>query len=84
MSFTKNYLGNGKQVEKMDIVRVSFPKEKLMELLKSELTTFEGREFLIFEVARKKQADEFGHTHHAYISKKADAPAPKKSRKKRA
>ena len=83
MSFTKKYLGNGRQVENLDIVRVSIPKEKLQEMINSGLTTFEGKEFLIFEVARKKEADEYGHTHHAYLSIKAEAPAAKPRRKKK-
>lgn len=84
MSFTKDYIGNARQVGELDIVRVAITKEKLTELLANNISTFEDREYLIFEVAKKKEADEFGHTHHAYISNKvAEAPQKKPSTRKR-
>lgn len=77
--FEKNYIGKGTRVKNLDIVRVSISREKLEEILKSELVKYEDNEFLVFEVAALKSHDKYGRTHTAYISKKIVAePKPKR------
>jgi hypothetical protein len=66
--FKKNYIGKGKQVGNMDIVRVSIN----MEMIQQFITEYEGQKYLHFEVAKLRQADKFGKTHTVYVS----APEP--------
>ncbi len=82
--FEKTYIGKGSKVKDLEIIRVSIARETLEEILKNHLVDFEGNEFLVFEVAALKEADPYGKTHTAYISKKVAAPKKKASRKKEA
>lgn len=84
--FEKNYIGKGTKVANLDIVRVSIALEKLEEIMKNDLVTYDGNKFLVFEVAALKEQDNYKRTHTAYISKKvSEAPQPpiKESRKKK-
>ncbi len=74
--FEKTYIGKGSKVKDLDIIRVSIAGETLEEILKNHMVDFEGNEFLVLEVAALKEADPYGKTHTAYISKKV--PSPKK------
>jgi hypothetical protein len=78
-NFIKNYIGKGKQVEEMDIVKIFIPVDKL------EACTFEkdGTRFVGFEVAKMLNPDKFGRTHTVYFTEKA-TPAPPKEPAKRA
>ena len=83
--FEKTYIGKGKQVANLDIVRISVKLEDLMKLAHN----YEGTLFVTFEVARLQKEDNFGHTHTAYVNKLVETPdkpaenakAPKKTRK---
>ncbi|WP_339904773.1 hypothetical protein [uncultured Cyclobacterium sp.] len=79
--FEKTYIGKGTQVKDLDIIRVSISKETLEEILKDQMVDYDGKEYLVFEVASLKEPDQYGKTHTAYISKKVDAPKTGKSRK---
>ncbi len=72
--FEKTYIGKGTQVKDLNIIRVSISKETLEEILKNHIVNYEGKEYLIFEVAALKEADQFGKTHTVYISNKVAAP----------
>lgn len=72
--FEKTYIGKGTQVKDLDIIRVSIFKETLEEILKDQMVDYDGKEYLVFEVASLKEADQYGKTHTAYISKKVAAP----------
>jgi len=63
-SFKKNYIGKGTQVENMEIVKVTL---KVEEILKHK-HEYEGKDYITFEVAKMKQADNFNRTHTAYDS----------------
>ncbi|WP_164674972.1 hypothetical protein [Anditalea andensis] len=39
--------------------------------MQSHLVDYEGHEFMVFEVAALKEADQYGKTHTAYIAKKS-------------
>jgi hypothetical protein len=69
-SFKKNYIGKGTQVENMEIVKVTL---KVEEILKHK-HEYDGNEYLTFEVAKMKQADNFGRTHTAYVTTREEAP----------
>ncbi len=77
-TYTKNYIGKGKQVEEMDIVKVFIQVDKLEEC------TFEkdGILYAGFEIAKMFNPDKFGRTHTVYFSvKEAQAPAVKPAKK---
>jgi hypothetical protein len=84
-NFEKLFIGKGTKVNNLDIVRVSISREKLEEIMKSDMVNYDGNEFLVFEVAGLKQPDNYGRTHTAYISKKTEsAPKESKARPKKA
>jgi hypothetical protein len=72
--FEKTYIGKGSKIKDMDIVRVSIPRERLEEILNDHMVEYEGKEYFVFEVAALKEADLYGKTHAAYISKKVENP----------
>ena len=72
--FEKIYIGKGSKIKNLDIVRLSIPKESLDEILNDHMVEYEGKEYFIFEVAALKEADQYGKTHAAYISKKVEKP----------
>jgi hypothetical protein len=82
--FEKTYIGKGTQVKDLDIIRVSISKETLEEILKDHMVDYDGKEYLVFEVASLKEPDQYGKTHTAYISKKVAAQKSGKSRKTKA
>ncbi|WP_162417963.1 hypothetical protein [Cyclobacterium roseum] len=48
---------------------------------KDHMVDYDGKEYLVFEVAALKESDQFGKTHTAYISKKIAAPKAGKARR---
>ncbi len=64
-TYTKNYIGKGKKVAKMDIVTVAV---KVDELMKNSFE-YDGVLYAKFEVAALKEADNYGNTHTVYFSK---------------
>ncbi|MEX2592882.1 MAG: hypothetical protein WD426_08905 [Anditalea sp.] len=80
--FEKTYIGKGTQIKDLNIIRVSISKETLEETLRDHMVEYEGREYLVFEVAVLKEPDQYGKTHTVYISKKTAAPKKGSSRKK--
>jgi hypothetical protein len=72
--FEKIFIGKGSKVNNLDIVRISISKEKLQEMLNSELLSFNGNEYLVFEVAALKETDSYGKSHTAYVSKVESSP----------
>lgn len=56
---TKTFIGNGKQVEGMDIVDVTIS----METAEAFIFEYEGKKYLRFSVAKRKEASSFGKTH---------------------
>ena len=48
------------------------------------MVDYDGKEYLVFEVASLKEPDQYGKTHTAYISKKVAAPKNGKVRKNKA
>lgn len=66
MAFSKKYIGKGKQVENMDIVEVSLN----MAELQNHSFEYEGETYVKFNVAKLKEADQYGKTHTVYVSVK--------------
>ena len=74
--FEKSYIGKGKKIQGMNIVKVTVPLEKLQEIAYE----YEGIAYVTFEIAEMKETDNFGRTHSCYHSKmlkSAGKPAPK-------
>lgn len=72
-TFEKHYIGKGKQVENLDIVRVVLP----LEGLENAVFEKDGVKYLSFEIAKLKEADKFGRTHTCYYQTKIQTEAPK-------
>lgn len=75
MSYTKAYIGKGKKVNNLDIVRVTIN----MEEAEAHIFEYEGKRYLRFELAGLKQPDNYGKTHTAYISEREEVQAPEPS-----
>lgn len=77
-TFTKNFIGKGKQVKGLNIVTVAIN----MDEAEAHIFEYEGTRYLRFDVAALKQADQYGKTHTAYVSvrevKEETKPAAKK------
>ena len=72
-TFEKIYIGKGKKIQGLDIVRVSCKLEDLQAIAYEK----DGIQYVTFEVARMKATDAFDRTHCVYYSKmveKADTP----------
>ena len=71
-TFEKHYIGKGKQVENLDIIRVVLPVEGI------EKAVFEknGVKYISFEIAKLKEADKFGRTHTCYYQTKVNSDNP--------
>jgi hypothetical protein len=64
MKFTKNYIGKGKQVKGLQIVKFSF---KVADITKFT-HEYDGEDYLSFEIAKMKEPDKFGREYTAYVS----------------
>jgi hypothetical protein len=71
-TYKKIYIGKGKQVANLDIVKISLKLSLLAELAHK----YEGEDYITFEVARLQNEDNFGHTHTAYVNKQVEAEEP--------
>jgi len=81
MSFTKNYIGKGKQVtadgKAIDIIRVTISEDRILEIMASgDMVEYDGNRYLVFEVAKLNSPDAYGKTHTAYISIKEEDEIP--------
>ena len=84
-TYTKIYIGKGKKVANLDIIKVSFNLAAIAELTHE----FKGEQYLSFEVAKMKDPDQFDNTHTVYVnklvaetaetSKVSEPPTPKKT-----
>ena len=81
-TFVKNYIGKGKKVDGIDIIKMSF---KLADLVKFA-HQYKDEDYVTIEIARLKSTDQFGHDYTAYVNRleEKEEPkqeSPKKSRK---
>jgi len=63
--FEKNYIAKGKQINDLQIVRISI---KVEEILK-HAHEYKGEQFLTFEVAKLQNPDSFGNEYTVYVNK---------------
>ena len=72
--FEKTYIGKGKQIGDLQIVRVSCKIAELVKLAHE----YKGEQYITFEVAKLQFPDSFGHEYTAYVNKMVETvePAP--------
>jgi len=68
-TFKKFYIGKGKQVEGLDIAKCTCRLEDLEQFSYE----YDGVKYVTFEVAKMKQADNFGGDYTLYVSKKEES-----------
>lgn len=74
MTYKKEYIGKGKVNSKINsIVKYTFA----LEDLKAHSYDYQGTKYVSVEVTEMKEADKFGRTHTAWVSKKVEEEAPK-------
>ena len=71
-TFVKYYIGKGKQIAGLDIVKITCKLEDLAKFAYD----YDGTEYVTFEIAKMKTPDNFGRTHTAYVSQKEEAELP--------
>jgi len=82
--FVKNYIGKGKKVEGLEIIKLNL---KIADLLKFA-HKYNEEDYISLEVAKLQTPDNFGHDYTVYVNRleeeqvKEPAPAPKKQTKK--
>ncbi|MCX6231142.1 MAG: hypothetical protein NTZ33_06320 [Bacteroidetes bacterium] len=75
MTTTKNYIGKGKQVQNIDIIKVNIRFEEIAAIVYEK----NGKSYVSFEIAKLKETDQFGNTHTCYFTTKVEeTPAKKK------
>ena len=83
-NFVKNFIGKGKQVAGMEIVKVTCKLEDLQNFAYE----YNGIQYVTFEVAKMKHADNFGRDFTVYVNSQEEekpatpAAAPKKRTKR--
>jgi hypothetical protein len=76
-TFEKHYIGKGKQVEGLQIAKVTC---KLDDILK-HTHEFKGDVYICFEVAKMLNTDRFGNDFTVYVNKLVEKADPPKNEK---
>ena len=71
-TYKKIYIGKGKSVEGLQIIKISFNMTAVQELTHE----YKGETYLSFEVAKMKQPDQFGNDFTVYVNKLEEAAVP--------
>lgn len=82
--FVKNYIGKGKKVEGLEIIKINL---KISDIVKFA-HKYNDEDYISLEVAKLQNTDNFGHDYTVYVNRLEEeqvnepAPAPKKQTKK--
>ena len=76
-TFVKNYIGKGKQVAGLQIVKITCKLEELQKFAYE----YDGTRYFTFEVAKMKTPDNFGRDYTVYVSQKEEAEEPQSKKK---
>jgi phage protein D len=82
--FVKNYIGKGKKVEGLEIIKLNL---KIADLVKFA-HKYNDEDYISLEVAKLQTPDNFGHDYTVYVNRLEEelvsepAPAPKKQTNK--
>ena len=68
-TFKKIFVGKGKQVEGLQIIKVTVNMNDLNKFIYN----YNGDAYATFEIAKMKEADKFGREFTVYVSRKEDA-----------
>jgi hypothetical protein len=68
----KNFIGKGKQVNGLDIAKITCKVEDILKYAYE----WKGEQFVTFEVAKMKQPDSYGREYTAYVSQKQEVAEP--------
>jgi hypothetical protein len=76
MSYTKEYLNNTRGKIKSfpnggHIIDISFSEDDIKEM-KTSVNQKTGKRSYYFTLGQRREEDQFGNTHYAYVSKKVD------------
>ncbi len=63
--FVKNYIGKGKKVEGLEIIKINFKVEDLVKFSHK----YKGEDYISIEIAKLKSPDQFGHNYTAYVNR---------------
>ena len=83
-NFVKNYIGKGKKVEGLEIIKINLKIEDLVKFSHK----YNDEDYITVEIAKMKSPDKFGHDYTVYVNRLEEeqvsepAPAPKKQTKK--
>ncbi|MCK9412111.1 MAG: hypothetical protein M0Q53_07400 [Prolixibacteraceae bacterium] len=72
-NFIKHYLGKGKQVGELQIIKVTVKLEDLQKYAYQ----YDNVQFVTFEIAKMKTPDNFGRDYTAYVSVLQESTGPK-------
>lgn len=81
---TKQYIGHGTKHNEWDIIDVVLDVEKM----EAHFFEYEGKRYLKFSVAARKEKSKYGSTHAVYVRVKQEVaavaePAPEKPKRRR-
>ena len=82
--FVKNYIGKGKKVEGLEIIKINL---KIADLVKFA-HKYNDEDYISLEVAKLQNTDNFGHDYTVYVNRLEEeqvtepSPTPKKQTKK--
>ena len=90
-NFVKNYIGKGKKVEGLEIIKINFKIEDLVKFSHK----YKDEDYITIEIAKLKSPDQFGHFYTAYVNrleesevnepvKPAETPKKKRNTSKKA
>lgn len=64
-NFVKNYIGKGKKVEGLEIIKINFKIEDLVKFSHK----YKDEDYITIEIAKLKSPDKFGHDYTAYVNR---------------
>ena len=64
-NFVKNYIGKGKKVEGLEIIKINFKIEDLVKFSHK----YKDEDYITVEIAKLKSPDKFGHEYTAYVNR---------------
>ena len=72
-TFVKNYIGKGKKIESLEIIKIHLKIEDLVRFSHK----FNDEDYVTIEVAKLKNPDKFGHEYTAYVNRLEEAAEEK-------
>jgi hypothetical protein len=64
-NFVKNYIGKGKKVEGLEIIKINLKIEDLVKFSHK----YKDEDYITIEIAKLKSHDKFGHEYTAYVNR---------------